>query len=167
MFQTRKSLAVLAIVGAVGFAGCGDDDDETTSSSTTTSGATGASGASGASGAAGLLPADFIAEADAICAKGDDQINKAAESLGQNASEADQVKFVKAVVVPSIQSQIDDVRALGDPDTGADELSTFLDDSESALDKLESDPAAVFGGDDPFADVETQAKELGLEECGS
>jgi hypothetical protein len=166
LFETRKSLALIAIVGALGFAGCGGDDDEDTST-TTTSGATGASGASGTSGASALLPADFIAEADAICKKADDEVDNAGQALGQDASQADQVKFVKDVVAPSIEAQIDDVRALGAPDTGAEELSAFLDDADKAVDQIKADPESIFSGDDPFKGIEAQAKALGLEECGS
>lgn len=58
----------------------------------------------------------------------------------------------------------------GEPEEGADELETFLDDAQAALDEVEQDPAALTdrnSGEDPFADVETQARELGLTECAN
>lgn len=146
-------------------AGCGGDD-ETTSSSTTTaaaSGATGASGASGAQGATGILPADFAADANAICEEGQKGLDAAFSQLGQNPSQADIEKVVGPTIVPNIQGQIDAIRALGEPDEGADELNAFLDDAQSTLDQLESNPGTLRG--DPFADVNAQAEDLGLTAC--
>ena len=61
---------------------------------------------------------------------------------------------------------------LSDPDEGADEWNTFLEDAQSTLDEVEKDPSLVTqqfegGGEDPFADVEKQAQELGLVQCAS
>ena len=164
--------ALLAAV-AVALAGCGDDGDDTTTSTSTVTGATGASGASGAEGATGLLPADFAAEADAICKAGDAELDEAANEVfgdtSQEPSQAEQEKFVAGTVIPGIQDQIDGLRALGEPEEGSEEFTAFLDDAQDALDAVQDDPSALFGegGDDPFADVEDQARELGLSECAN
>jgi hypothetical protein len=166
----KITLAALLASGALVAAGCGDDDDDTTTTSTTTAGAT---GATGTEGAAGILPADFAAEADAICKAGDAEIDAEAEAAfgdsQQEPSQAEQEEFVTDAVLPGIQDQVDGLRALGDPEEGSEEFTAFLDDAQEALDTLEDDPSALFGegGDDPFADVEDQAKELGLSECAS
>ncbi len=170
MSKTRKSMALLAIVGALGFAGCGDDDDETTST-TTDSGTTGATGATGESGAA-VLPADFIKEADAICAEGDEAIDAEAKKTfggGGEPSNEEQEAFVTDVVVPNIQDQLDQLAELDPPEEGAEEFEALISDANAALDEVESDPAGLFesgGGEDPFADVNKQAKALGLTDCG-
>jgi hypothetical protein len=168
----KISLAALMATALI-VAGCGGDDTTTTSSSSTT--AAGASGASGASGAAGevagggLLPDDFAADANAICVAGNDEIDAAgAEQFGgsnQEPSQADQQSFVNEILIPSIRGQIDALRALGDPDEGAEELSAVLDDAESALQEIEDDPSLLTGESDPFAGIDDQFKELGLPAC--
>ncbi len=75
-------------------------------------------------------------------------------------------KVVSEDVVPSIQGQIDAIRAIGEPAQGAEELDAFLDDAQQALDELENDPSALTEPQaDPFGDVNKQAKALGLTEC--
>jgi hypothetical protein len=166
---------VIALCAALIGVGCGGDDDETTTATTTT-GATGATGATGESGG-GLLPDDFAAQADAICREGDAKIDSEAQKFFGNSQQepkpADQEDFVTDAVVPGIQDQIDQLSALDEPDEGAEEWSTFLADAQTALDQVEKDPSLLTdqfsdqNAEDPFADVETQAQELGLVACAS
>ena len=169
--RLKISLAALLAAGLL-VAGCGDDDETTTTTTTTAAtGATGASGASGAQGATGLLPADFAAEADAICKAGDKEIDAEGKSTfgdsQQEPSQAEQEQFISETVVPGIQGQIDGIRALGEPEEGAEELSTFLDDAQSALDDVKDDPSILSQDQNPFKDVASQARDLGLQECAS
>ena len=48
-------------------------------------------------------------------------------------------------------------------------MTTLLDDANAALDEIRDDPSLVAaqGADDPFADVNAQAKDLGLTDCGN
>ena len=158
------ALAAVALLGA----GCGDDDDETTTTTTTTSGASGATGATGEAGSATALPAEFIDEADAICAEGDDAIDAEAEETFQDGqpSEKDQLAFVEDTVVPNVRQQLKDLKALDPPAEGADDFQALLDNANDALDQIESDPQAFIGGEDPFVEVNKQAQELGLQACG-
>jgi hypothetical protein len=166
---------IFVICAAFVGAGCGGDDDETTTATTTTeAGATGATGATGESGG-GLLPDEFAAEADAICAEGDKEIDAEAEKVFGDAQQApsakDQEEFATDTVIPGIQEQIDGLNDLDAPDEGAAEWSTFLEDAQSALDKVKDDPSLLTdqseGGEDPFADVTAQAEDLGLVQCAS
>jgi hypothetical protein len=169
--KTKQAFAVCLSVLALVAAGCGDDNNDTSTSTTTESGTSGATGATGASGSA-LLPADFIAEADAVCAEGDEAIDAEAEKLfgdGDEPSQEDQVAFVTDVVLPNIQEQLDGLEALDPPEEGAEEFATLIDDANAALDEIEADPAAFVesgGGDGPFAEVNKQAQALGLKDCG-
>jgi hypothetical protein len=165
---------VLVICAAFVGAGCGGDDEETTTATTTETGASGAIGASGESGG-GLLPDDFAAEADAICTKGDAEIDAEAQKffgdLQQEPSAKDQEKFATDTVIPNIQEQIDGLNDLDAPEEGAAEWATFLEDAQSTLDRVKDDPSLLTeqaeGGENPFADVEALAKELGLAQCAS
>jgi len=168
----RRTLTILAIavlaLGSVA-AGCGGDDDETTTS--TISSTTEDSGATGASGASDVSPerAALIAEADAICAEGDEEIDAAARETFANGepSAAEQEAFVEDTVVPSIQDQLDQLSELDPPEADADEFQSIIDGAQSALDEIEANPESLGGGpDDPFADVNAQAQEFGLTKCG-
>ena len=154
--------ALLAALGALAVAGCGGDDD--------TSSTTGTSGASGASGTA-LTQDEWAKQADAICATADKEVDATGRELfGNEQPSQDQIdEFVSDTVVPSIQGQLDAIRALTPPEDIADEVTAFLDDANAALDEVRDDPSLVSaeGGDSPFADVNATAKELGLQECGS
>ena len=70
--------------------------------------------------------------------------------------------------MPSIQGQIDAIRALTPPEDIADDVNTFLDDADAAVAEIEADPslAAASDNDSPFTEVNRQASELGLTECG-
>jgi hypothetical protein len=168
--RLKIMLAAVLTAGLLA-AGCGGDDDETTTTTTTTAGATGATGASGAEGAeagGGLLPDDFAQEANDVCAQGNAEIDEEAGKVfggGGEPSPEEQAKFVEDAVIPSIESQIEDIRALGAPDEGAEELDAALSDAEDALDEVRSNPEILTGGDDPFADVNKQLAELGLPAC--
>jgi len=139
-------------------AGCGDDDDESTTT-TTTSGATGATGDSGSSGE---LPADVVAEGNEICAQGNDEIAQAFGEVGNNAKPAEYDQLVTDEIVPNIESQIDDLRALDD----SEELQSALDEAEEILGEIEDEPDIFIQADeDPFTDVNDELTELGLSEC--
>lgn len=147
-------LAVLAATGALLAAGCGGDD-ETTSAATDDSTA--------------LTEDEFLSQANQICKDGNKEINQGAEDTfgGGQPSQAEIEQFGTDVLLPSIQSQIDAIRALSAPESIADDVTTFLDDAETALGEVEADPSllAASDGDGPFADVNQQADAIGLTSC--
>jgi hypothetical protein len=152
---------IIAALGALAIAGCGDDDD--------TSSTTGASGASGITGTA-LTQDQWVQQADAICAAGDKETDAAAEELfgGQQPTQAEIEQYATDVLIPSIQGQIDAIRALTPPEEIADDVTTFLDDADAALDEVRDDPSLIAASDNagPFEEVNQEAKALGLQECG-
>jgi len=150
--------ALLVALGAIFVAGCGGDDDTSTT--------TGTSGASGASGTA-LTQEEFVSQGNAICAAGNKELDQAGNDIfsqGQKPTDAQLQQFAD-VAVPSIQGQIDAIRALTPPADIADDVTTFLDDAESALDQVKADPTLF--EQEPFADVNKQATAIGLDECAS
>src|SRR5947208_11923325 len=93
-------LALLAIltVGLVA-AGCGSSNSSSTTSTTA------------------LTKAEFLAKGNAICKKGNQQIGKAANKAfpktGPKPSKAQLTKFATDTIIPSVQSQINQIKALG------------------------------------------------------
>ncbi len=150
---------LLAATGTLAVAGCGGDDETT---STDTSGATGTAGVA-------LTETEFVEQGNAICEAGDKEITQAGDELfgGGQPSDAQLEQFATDILLPGVQSQIDGIRALPAPEEIADDVSTFLDDAESALDEVEADPSLLAASDNegPFADVNAQAEDLGLTSC--
>jgi hypothetical protein len=148
--------ALLCAAFALILAGCGDDEDSTTESSAT-----------GGEGVA-LTDEEFIAQGNEICAAGSEEIQQAANETfgGQQPTDA-QIEQFAGILVPSIQAQIDGIRALTPPEDLAADVETFLSDAEDALADIEADPTLLAASDDegPFADTNVQAVELGLTEC--
>lgn len=164
-------ILIIALATALIAAGCGGDDDEDTT--TTPTEETTATGETGATGAADVPPerAELVEEANAVCAEGNDDIDAAAQKqFGDSQQEppaAEQEAFFTDTVLPSVQDQIDEIRALETdaPEEDVDELNGILDEAESVVDDLEQDPSALSEGADPFADVNQQLDEFGLTEC--
>lgn len=118
-----------------------------------------------------LSKSEFIKEGNAVCKKGNQKINQAANTQfpkGAKHTQADFTNFVNDTVIPSVQSQIDGIKALGAP-TGDEALvNSITASAQSALDKVKKDPTLVTGNKaDPFAQANKAATAYGLTVCGS
>lgn len=152
MLTRIMTLLALALAAGLIAAGCGDDDDETTTTSSTTTAATGATGATGAATGEPLTNAEFVEQADQICADGDAEIEQQ-----QNASPED--------VAANIQQQVDDIRALTPPEGDEDEISAILDAADEGVQQLED--TGKFEKAPALQEATQLAKQYGLEVCGS
>jgi len=136
-------------------AGCGDDDEKQVA-------------------AAALSKSEFIAQADAICKKGDKEIDQAgresfAGGAGKPTPEQSEA-FATDVVLPNIQGQVDGVRALGAPEGDEAEIDAFLNAAQDGIDQSEDDPSVLFGnGEGPsgFLEAERLAGEYGFQVCAA
>jgi hypothetical protein len=125
-------------------AGCGGGDDE-------------------------LTKAEFLKQGNAICKKGDKEINTVAEKTftsKQHPSDAEITKFAEGTVIPNVQGQIDGLRDLNPPSDDEDQVNAILDEAQSALDKGKDDPTIFASNQDPFKKANQLAKDYGLTECG-
>src|SRR5690348_7700124 len=86
----------VVIAAALIVAGCGSSS----SSSTTTT---------------AISKSEFLTKANAICKQGTKTLTAAQESLGRNSSQAQINSYVTGTFIPNVQSQINQVRALGAP----------------------------------------------------
>jgi len=112
--------------------------------------------------------AEFIAQADAICAKGDDEITaKVKEQFGDKDPNKDEANaFVTDEVVPNIEQQATDLRKLTPPEGDEEEFNALLDSLDEGLSKINDDPAAAFGQSNPLADANEKAQAYGFTSCG-
>ena len=144
----NRSVAGLCVAAlAVVVCGCGDDEER-------------------------LSSEEFLEQGNAICASVNDELDAAFEALGDSQPSTDElVSLFADTVVPNVRAEIDDLRELNPPDELQEEARQLFDDADAAIDEIEQliedDPEAFFESDeDPFADVNERATELGLVECG-
>ncbi|HKP88601.1 MAG TPA: hypothetical protein VJT75_01385 [Thermoleophilaceae bacterium] len=150
------SILLLALGLALTAASCGDDDNK-----------------SDDSGSSSISKAEFVKKGNAICAKGNKEIDAQGEKMfgdqKQKPSDADLKKFSEEVLIPSVQKQVDGLRALGAPAGDEDEVNAILDAAQQGIDEGKKDPLALTqdNGDDPFQEANKLAREYGLTVCGS
>jgi hypothetical protein len=125
-----------------------------------------AAGCGGGDDDKALSKAEYLKQGNAICKKGNDAIDAAGQALGESPTKAQITAFATDTLIPSVSTQIKDLRALDPPEEDADTLTALYDDAEAALEKIKANPETVASENDPFADVNKRATAYGLTECG-
>lgn len=121
----------------------------------------------------GLSKAEFVKQANAICEQGKKQslakmaayVKKQKGGSGQP-NPALLVKAVKAVFLPGVETQIDEIRALGAPPGDEAKVEAFLaalEEGVNAADEGSGSPNAAFG--QSFKRSAKLAREYGLDGC--
>jgi hypothetical protein len=137
--------------------------------------AAGCGSSSGDSSSASLTKAEFLKQGNAICAKGNDEIEARFEAFGKEhhlsqskqLTEAELAEASETILIPTVRKQVDGIRALGAPSGEEQEVEKVLDAADEALEKAEENPkllAAQNAG--PFARANKLAREYGLVKCG-
>src|SRR4051794_12057334 len=128
---TAAAVAVALVAG-----GCGDDSRSTTK---TTSSAR----------------ADFLKRANAICARGAGKIKAANQQAfgGRQASPAEIRAFVSRTLLPDVQAQVDQIRALPAPSGDSAAVKKILDTAQKDIDTGKSDPALFLHNAPVFQDA--------------
>lgn len=148
----KASLVVLALVALASIvAGCGGDDSETTAT---------------------ITKAELIKQGDQICKKANEQSQADAEEFAkendftfEKASDEQLEEAVAEVLVPNLNGQIEDIRALGAPEGDEEQVEEILDSLEGAADEIEDDPGLVFDGE-VLKEPSKLAEAYGFEVCG-
>ncbi len=163
MAPIRPALVSLLAASALVLAACGDDDDDKKSE---------------AGGGDQLTKAELIQQADAICKKGDAEIDAAFQKEFKGATEEPSPKEIQplfeSTVVPNIERQINAVAVLKPPEDLQDDWDAFITSARSGLAgtkeaaKTPEGLEKTFSDEgDPFKDAEAKAKALGLKECAA
>jgi hypothetical protein len=153
---SKGLIATLAGVAAIAMivAGCGSSSDDSTSS---------------------LTKAQFIVKADAICKKGNTEIESGFEDFAKEAgikenkepTPAQGVEVSETVLIPYIKEQSEELRDLEVPSGDEEEITAMLDALDEGVEEAEEDPEALFTSkSDPFGPANKMAKEYGLKVCG-
>jgi hypothetical protein len=118
---------------------------------------------------------ELIKQGDAICKKGNEEIQAGFEqfgkeneiSKGKEPNKAQSVEIVEQVIVPNLRTQSELIRSIGAPEGDAEQIEEMLDSLDAAVEEAEDDPEALFDAeDDPFADANEKAQAYGFSECG-
>lgn len=158
-FTTMLALAVL-----VGMAGCGGDNEAA-------SGNGGSTSVDGSAAADTGTPDTFAAETEKICQEGAKRIKQESRPLFETnikfSERGPLVKtFVFDMVIPNIEQEIEEIRALEPPPGDSDEVNAILLAMEDSLDEARQDPLAFVDNPTPFAQSEKLANQYGLRGCG-
>jgi len=157
---SKPFIALLAAFAAISMivAGCGSSDDSTDSTSSSS-----------------LTKAEFLKQGNAICAKGEKELNEEfeefaeEENLSENKqpTEAQLTKATEEVFLPIIKGQVEGIRDLGAPSGEEEQVEEVVTAAEEALEKGEEDPASLANEkEDPFAEANKLANDYGLTKCG-
>ncbi len=145
---TVSLMVAVAALAAIAVAGCGS------SSSTTTTATT-----------AAISKAAFVAKANALCVRNNQETERAFSKLTAHTPKSQDLAVVSTVAIPSIQTTITSVRALGAPAGEAATVTHFLNLAQADLNKVKNDPELDLGEKDQFADFAKIAHPYGLVEC--
>jgi pyruvate/2-oxoglutarate dehydrogenase complex dihydrolipoamide acyltransferase (E2) component len=165
----------LAIVVLVAGCGGGSDSGDGSTASADNNTAQADSGDGASSNAPALSKAEFIKQGDEICSNAAKSFaegvvkfmseNGIDESEGP--SEEQEEELITEVILPAYQTQAEELGELGPPKGEEDAVAEIVTGFEEVVADGEGDPSSVVGGDDPFADAKSKAREFGLQVCGA
>jgi hypothetical protein len=140
----------LALVGA----GCGGGDNK-----------------SGSTGSSSISKTEFVRKGNAICAAGNKEIEAQARKIfgpHKKPSKSETKQFASRVLLPSVQKQVDQIRALGAPAGDEAKVKAILDAAQQGVDKGKQDPLVLMKQNaGPFKKANALARAYGLKVCGS
>lgn len=159
----RTSLFIAALFSlALLFAGCGGDDDGSAADGNEVTVETGS-----------LTKAQFIKEADAICQKSEESMEKlvgdyvkaVTENPSQASPSAQAATLVNTVMAPAYEKLIDRLGALGAPSDDEEEITAFLTSLQESLDKGREQPLKFVRSREPFVEGVELSKVYGFNVC--
>jgi hypothetical protein len=135
----------------------------------------GCGGGDESSASGSISKEEFIAKADAVCAKTNKQMEAA---LGKfltsgeqitNLSKADNERFVTKVLIPNLEKEIEEIKGLGVPAEDEERAKAMVAALEEGLETAEADPEALAASssDIVYGIASRLAGEYGLKVCSS
>jgi hypothetical protein len=137
--------AVIAVLGVIAVAGCGDDNKPAPTSTT-------------------LGRASLVAKADAICKPHYEKITAAAQKVLAGGNLPSPRKFGRlamGTIIPEYSAQLRQLHALKPADDVAAQYDAWLATSDATLAKIQNSPRLITNADN-FKTVNGQADALGL-----
>jgi len=124
---------------------------------------------------AALTKAEFIAQGDEICAKGDEDGQAKADKFAEdrdidveNPTEAELEEVMTKAFVPVLRQEAEELSELGLPEGEEEQAEAIVASLEKATEEIEDEPGRAFSATDtPLKEVSKLANEFGFENCGS
>jgi ABC-type glycerol-3-phosphate transport system substrate-binding protein len=161
LLQRKFVLALVAMLALAGLVtGCGGGGTSSSSSSD--------------SGGEAPTKAVFIKEADKVCGEAEDELVKEVEDFAkengiplekEEPSEAQQGELFRAVVLPNIGRQAEEIAALTPPEGDEGTIEDLTDTLSEEVAEAEEESGAP--ADDTLAGATKKAKAYGFKTCGS
>jgi hypothetical protein len=166
--QRRIALMLAALLALAALvAGCGGGGSSSSGSSE--------SGSTTSTESSGEAPtkAAFIKEADAICTKDENELNKEIEafaeeneiSTSEEPTEDLQIEAFKTLVLPNISKQAEEIAALTPPEGDESTIEDLTDTLEEEVSAAEEESGLP--GEDTLKGATDKAKAYGFKSCGS
>jgi hypothetical protein len=113
--------------------------------------------------------AEYIRQADAICTKGNAELQTAAKPFGDDPSEKQIKDFGLQIFIPNLEGQVAELRALKPPKGDDDTVKLIWDTAQKGLDRLKKDPEEFVREGTPALFQKTHAltTAYGFKVCGS
>lgn len=119
-----------------------------------------------------LSKADFVKQADEICARKETEKNKDLEAAfsqlgkeGKSGKKAEE-ELVTGTALPPISEMTEELKDLGAPSGEEDQVDAMIKALEEEIEKIEGDPSSVISGSGGgFDKANRLAKEMGLKAC--
>jgi hypothetical protein len=146
----NRILIAGALVASLAVAGCGGAATNTTGSTANPAATT-------------VTKEAFVARANEICGRADPELAAAEQQLANHPSTAKVIALVRGTFVPSVESQTAQIKALGTPQGGQQEVATMLTLIEADLQKLKTNPALI--ATNVFGNFARVAHAYGLTAC--
>lgn len=125
-----------------------------------------------ATGGSALSESEFVKQANAVCATSRKGMlaslgQYVKESGAQVNSQSGLVEATKAVIAPTMEEQIEGIRALGAPASSAQQVDAFLSSWQQSLKSAEKESIPLAGSHigEVLGPTGEQARQLGLDEC--
>jgi hypothetical protein len=126
-----------------------------------------------------ISKAAFIKQVDAICAKGNKEVednftayakktNFSPAKLGDKVSDAEAAELANTVLLPAVRKEATEIRALSVPNGDQDRIEAMLDAIDEAIETTEKIPEVVLEKTSVgFGVASRLAQEYGLTVCGN
>jgi hypothetical protein len=146
----RRTFAIFISVLAVAAfaAGCGDEDSSSADS---------------------LTKAEFVDKADKVCSDIEKDTRKkllAASKLAKGSSPKQQEEvLVTTIIAPTLQSQAEELGALGAPEGDEEEVEAIVEELEAVAKEAETNPVGISTKADPYREADQMMQDYGLDTC--
>jgi hypothetical protein len=132
----------------------------------------GGGGGSDSADAQQIDKATFVKRANRICQEASGKLSAelvsitAREEAKPNYDYAKaQVAFVKQALIPFLEEELEEFRALGIPSEAKKDVEAFLAASQKAIDKSKANPKAIAEGNPALLAAEVPGTKFGVTEC--